>query len=66
VVDYLCERVLPSEPGIGPAPEKGGRPVVPAEGSTEPRGGLDDLTVSELETLLDEKLAEIEEGGQMA
>ena len=29
------------------------------------REGLDGLTVNELETLLDEKLAEIEEGGRV-
>jgi len=66
VVDYLCERVLPLESCIDPAPGNGDRPAVPAESSPEQHEGLDDLTANELETLLDKKLAEIEEGGQTA
>jgi acyl carrier protein len=60
-VDYLCQRVIPLEFGTDPT---AGTEIDSARAATDspPEDArLDDLTAGELETMLDAKLAEIEE-----
>ena len=60
-VDHLCRRVIPLEFGTGPAPGTEIELARPAGDSPPEEARLDDLTFGELETMLNAKLAEIEE-----